>query len=156
MPLFGPPDVMKLRHKRDVKGLARALGYKKDAAIREQAAKALRLFFCDGRAAGALCRALGDEIRGVRVDAAEALVKIGAPAVDHLVATLKHPSAEVRNLAAKVLGRIGDTRAVESLVVALADADSTVRQASAGAFALVGSRRGASDQQGTMHRRTNP
>ena len=41
MPLFGPPNVDKLKAKRDVKGLSRALSYQKDDEVRRRAAKAL-------------------------------------------------------------------------------------------------------------------
>ncbi len=41
MPIFGPPDISKLKARRDVKGLLAALSYKKDAEIRRQAAIAL-------------------------------------------------------------------------------------------------------------------
>ncbi len=39
--IFGPPDVAKLAEKKDVGGLIKALGYKKDAKIRAAAAEAL-------------------------------------------------------------------------------------------------------------------
>ena len=41
MPLFGPPNVEKLKAKGNVKGLIKALDYKKDASVRRAAAKAL-------------------------------------------------------------------------------------------------------------------
>jgi HEAT repeat protein len=50
--LFGPPNVEKMKARRDVNGLIKALRYRKD--------------------------------KGVRQAAAEALVKIGAPAVEVL------------------------------------------------------------------------
>ena len=42
MPLFGPPDVEKLKTRGDVKGLVKALDYKKDSKLRRDAAAALR------------------------------------------------------------------------------------------------------------------
>ena len=41
MPLFGPPDVEKLKAQNNFNGLIKALGYKKDAAVRQAAAQAL-------------------------------------------------------------------------------------------------------------------
>jgi HEAT repeat protein len=41
MPLFGPPDVAKLKAKGDVPGLIKALGREKDSAVRQAAATAL-------------------------------------------------------------------------------------------------------------------
>ena len=37
MGLFGPPDVARLEARRDVKGLVKALRYKKDMKVREAA-----------------------------------------------------------------------------------------------------------------------
>ncbi|NJP07701.1 MAG: hypothetical protein HC837_19825 [Chloroflexaceae bacterium] len=41
MSLFGSPNIQQLQAKNDVRGLIKALGYQKDAPIREQAAAAL-------------------------------------------------------------------------------------------------------------------
>jgi HEAT repeat protein len=41
MPLFGPPDVAKLKAKGDVPGLIKAPGRDKDSAVRQAAATAL-------------------------------------------------------------------------------------------------------------------
>jgi len=59
--LFGPPNVEKLKAKRDVKGLIEALGYGKD-----------------------------DSPSIVRSRASKALQEIGAPAVEPLLAVLKN------------------------------------------------------------------
>jgi HEAT repeat protein len=66
MPLFGPPNVEKLKTQRDVMGLVKALSYSKNQEVQRQAA------------------------------AAESLGKIGdGRAVEPLVAALKHPRGEV-------------------------------------------------------------
>jgi len=52
----------------------------------------------------------------IRKDAASALIEIGAPAVDPLIAALKHKWWPVRTNAAKILGEIKDPRAVEPLI----------------------------------------
>ena len=41
MGLFGPPNVNEMKAKRDVKGLMKALAYKKDSGVRKAAATAL-------------------------------------------------------------------------------------------------------------------
>lgn len=47
-----------------------------------------------------------------------ALVKIGSPAVDPLIAALQHDKETVRSNAARALGEIGDPRAIEPLKLA--------------------------------------
>ena len=59
-----------------------------------------------------------------RRDAARnALIACGAPAVEPLMAALRHPTAWVRRNAAAALGAIGDRRAVEALMLAVRDPD---------------------------------
>ena len=104
--LFGPPNVEKMKARRDVNGLIKALRYRKD--------------------------------KGVRQAAAEALVKIGAPAVEPLIAALKDQNSWARAAAAQALGKIKDRRAVEPLSAALGDERSDVRQAAAKALDHLG------------------
>jgi HEAT repeat protein len=73
--LFGPPNVEKMKARRDVNGLIKALRYRKD--------------------------------KGVRQAAAEALVKIGAPAVEPLIAALKDQKTCARADAAQALDHVG-------------------------------------------------
>jgi HEAT repeat protein len=76
MPLFGgPPNVGKLKAKRNIKGLINALGYKKDWGIRRDAAEALRQIG-DARAVEPLIAALKDK-SPVREAAAGALEDLG-------------------------------------------------------------------------------
>jgi len=103
MPLFGPPNVEKLKAKGNVKGLIKALRYEK-----------------------------GWKAKHVQQDAAEALGEIGdARAVEPLIATLNHWGDDVRQAAAGALVEIG-TPAVESLIAALKDRASGVREGTAG------------------------
>lgn len=60
--------------------------------------------------------------------------QIGQPALDQLMDWLQQPQAERREKAARLLARIADTRTVLALVMALDDADSTVRAAVAEAL----------------------
>ena len=150
MGLFGPPDVDKLKAKRNVDGLTKALSYPKDT-VRVAAASALGTLGAP-EAVAPLIAALGDAAGSVRAAAAgalgalrdpraieplitalkdssepgrttvvSALGQIGAPALPALIATLGGPSVEVRAPAARALAAIGSQEAVESLVAALAD-----------------------------------
>jgi len=65
MGLFGPPNVEKLKEKRDLKGLIKALRYKRDGVVRQTAAEVLGEIG-DARAAVPLRSALGDEDSDVR------------------------------------------------------------------------------------------
>jgi len=76
MGLFGPPNVEKLKEKRDLKGLIKALRYKRDGVVRQTAAEVLGEIG-DARAVEPLLAALRDEDSDVREAAAEALGKIG-------------------------------------------------------------------------------
>lgn len=69
---------------------------------------------------------------------AEALVRIGAAAVEPLLPALKAPDAGARQAAATVLGEIGDGRAVDGLVEVLQTDDSyAVRTAAAVALGQI-------------------
>jgi HEAT repeat protein len=76
MLLFGPPNIRHMHSRRDVRGLVRALGYKRAWKIRMEAAKALGELG-DPVAVEALSAALHDPEAGVRAAAARALGGIG-------------------------------------------------------------------------------
>jgi len=131
MPLFGSPNIDKLEAKRDVNGLIKALAYRSDgdtpgdpvpgaAAVREAAARALDRL-ADPRGAAPLVAALGDAYPAVRRAAGAALTAIGAPALDPLIAALRHRESSVHDAAARLLGDLGDPRAVAPLIDALTD-----------------------------------
>jgi HEAT repeat protein len=114
--LFGPPNVEKMKARRDVKGLIKALEYQKDSNIRAAAARALGELE-DPRAVEPLIAALKDAEWRVRLAAAESLGKIGdARAVKPLIAALQDDSTLVVATAAKSLGQLGDISAAASLV----------------------------------------
>lgn len=71
---------------------------------------------------------------------APVLVKIGTPAVEPLIATLNGDPSRAA-VAAVILGRLGDARAVDPLVNALAGPDDTVRAAAVGALHWIGDTR---------------
>jgi HEAT repeat protein len=116
MPLFGPPNIEKMKAKRDVQGLIKALSYKKDSTE-------------------------GEHFR-VRRTAAKALGEIGDPlAVEPLISVLKDKSNYVREATAVALEVLGDPRAVEPLIATLQDSDGKVRESSAKALGKIGDAR---------------
>ena len=131
------PDVKKLTGRRDIAGLSRLLEHK-DPQIQYEAAEALGNIG-DEKAIGPLITALKrDEFSGVRWKAAEALSKIGNPAVEQLIATLQYPDDDVRWKAAIALGEIGNPDAVEPLIQLLSDDDRFVRSRAAHALSMIG------------------
>ena len=132
MPLFGPPNVEQLKAKRNVKGLVKALLYRKDAGVRESAAAALESLGWqpDTGGAGAAYWAVKHQW--------DKCIEIGAPAVKPLLVALQDKEASVRWAAAGALGQIGDAGAVSSLVAALEDADAEVRGAAVQALTRIG------------------
>ncbi|HDH96953.1 MAG TPA: HEAT repeat domain-containing protein [Proteobacteria bacterium] len=64
-----------------------------------------------------------------RAKAAETMIlKVGEPAVDILIDRLKYGKKRARTHAARLLGALGDKRAVGPLTLALADRDTEVRK----------------------------
>jgi len=138
MPLFGPPNVERLKAKGDVQGLIKALGYIKDANIRWASAGALGELG-DVQAVEPLIAALKGQDEDMRRASAGALGQIGdVRAVEPLIAALKDQDEDVRRASARALGQIGDVRAVESLVVAFKDEGSYVREAATEALVEFG------------------
>ncbi len=170
MPLFGPPDVGKLADKRDVKGLVKALGYRKDAKVRQAAAGALgeigdalavapliaalkdstNVCFAALDALGQIgapavepvIAALADDDRDLRRYARGALKRIGVPAVDRLIAAFPYGDASMREAVANALGEIGDPLAIPTLFDALDDRSREVRRDAAKALGKIGDPRG--------------
>jgi HEAT repeat protein len=98
MPIFRPPNIEKLREKRDVDGLIKALRGK-DPVVRRDAADALG--------------EIGDE------RAVEALVEAGTSDTLHMNPTKLDDLATVHNAIASALRKIGVGRAVELLAAKL-------------------------------------
>lgn len=141
MGLFGPPDIAKLKAKRDIAGLVKALVHQKDRSLAVPAADALGEIR-DPRAVALLIAALGDKDWKLRAAAAEALGKIGDPrAAQPLIAILVDSQWDVRSVANEALVRIG-AGAVEPLVAALKDGGvlgaSGVRAYAASALGQIG------------------
>jgi len=127
---------------RAAESLMAALKDDESSMVRFAAARALGKIG-DPRAVEPLVTALGDVpdhefAPDVREAASEALEKIGAPAVESLVAALKDKDYAVRRLVANVLGGIGDPRATEPLAAASEDGDSGTREEAALALGKIG------------------
>jgi HEAT repeat protein len=168
MSLFGRPNGEKMIAKRDVEGLIKALGYRKDDFVRRKAAEALGQVG-DARAVGPLMAALQDSKAYVRKAAAGALGQIGdARAVEPLVAALNDRDRNVRSVAGHALDKMGwqpgqdeeggaywvvkgawdkciemGAPAVAPLIAVLKDSDSDVRKAGAWALGKIGDARAA-------------
>ncbi|MHA1280458.1 MAG: HEAT repeat domain-containing protein [Candidatus Helarchaeota archaeon] len=110
MPLFGPPNIEKLKAKRNVKGLIKALDYEKDWKVRRDAVLALK-HIGDVNAIGPLINALKD--KKVYYEVVQALAKIGTPAVEPLIAAHSNGSSYVQRGAVDALARISDPRTLE-------------------------------------------
>jgi HEAT repeat protein len=102
-----------------------------DLIVRLSAAKALGEMK-DARAVEPLIAILKDESCGST--AANALVKIGRPAVEPLINALKEKKALVRRNAAMALEKMKDASTVEPLITALKDEDPLVRMRAASAL----------------------
>lgn len=159
------PNIEALRAKGDIPGLIKALGYfgwtswlpdtaqealvqigepaidpliaslQEPDEIKRRAIRALGKIG-DVRAIEPLIAAFGDA--RVQNDVAVALVWIGVPSVEPLIAALADPNEGVREFAAAALGAIGDVRAMDPLLVALTDSRPAVKQAAAGALEQIG------------------
>jgi HEAT repeat protein len=125
MRLFGPPNVDKLKAKKNIWGLIKALD--SEFEVREAAVDALGEIG-DPRAVEPLISILVDN-KWYCCYAIEALGRIGDPrSVDALSAALNHNEVSVREAAVDALGEIGDPRAVKPLGVMLkGDKDSSMR-----------------------------
>ncbi len=132
-------NIEKMKAKRDVEGLTKALK-DKDWSVRREAAAALGNIG-DARAVEPLIQALKYEKKSPRLvtTAAWALSRIGAPTVDPLIQALEDKSKNVRLAAVWALGEIKDSRAVgpltqmvEPLIQNLESKYSSVRGAAGG------------------------
>ena len=86
----------------------------------------------DSRAAGPLLQAAKNTtMSDAKWALSNALVKLGAPAIDALAAALNDPDPGVRLYAVTALAGIKDPHAVPPLIAALKDADNDVKKAAA-------------------------
>lgn len=145
MSLF-KPNVAKLKRKRNVKGLIKALRYKKDWSVRADAARAL-FHMREKRAIQPLIAALGDEDSHVRGSASLTLGnwitsddrisrrrEVGMETAELLLAALRDGDWRVREGAVRALAKSDKPQVAEPLVAALSDSKEEVRQAAAEAL----------------------
>ena len=85
-----------------------------------------------------LIESLADEDELVRVQASESLEVIGEPAVEILINALDNPDKNIRRYSARVLGEIGDERAIRPLIQNLRDDNKWVRRETSGALSKMG------------------
>jgi len=74
---------------------------------------------------------------GIDAYCAEALVKIGKPAVKPLLQAIDSQDLNTRYWSIEALGQIGDSRAVEPLIALLSDRDATIRYGSTKALGAI-------------------
>ncbi|HUL53569.1 MAG TPA: HEAT repeat domain-containing protein [Opitutaceae bacterium] len=88
-----------------------------------------------------------------RETAVAELAKIGAPAVPDVLAVLDHAEVYLGRMnAARVLGQIRDTRAIQPLVAALADDYAAVRQEASRALVAIGGKAAVDEILGALAR----
>ena len=126
-----------MKSARDVRGLTRLLKHR-DLDVQYGAAEALGEIGDSGAVEPLITALKNDEYSGVRWKAAEALSKIGAPAVEALIGALRHHDDDVRWKAAIALGEIGDPRAIDPLIMLLCDEDRFVKSHAALALGAMG------------------
>jgi HEAT repeat protein len=134
MPLFGPPNIEKMEARGDVEGLIKALEYWKgrgptNRKVQMGAAQALARIG-DARAVEPLVRALDRYDDETRHAVAEALGKMGVPAVGLLIRWYNWLTSGLylREAITEVVGKVG-APAAQPLVAALRDSRDYVRWA---------------------------
>jgi len=132
---LGKPNIKKLAEAGNIKELINALSHQ-EPDIRTQAIEALGTMK-QVEAIGPLIKLFGDKNWNIRMKAADALGKIGKPAVDMLLIAINNEDSDFRQNACQALGEIKDNRAVESLINALQDDDSLVRRVAADALGKI-------------------
>ncbi|HIJ07675.1 MAG: PBS lyase HEAT domain protein repeat-containing protein [Methanomicrobiales archaeon 53_19] len=130
-------DIVKMRKGGDLPALLNVLAHG-ELDQRYSAIDALGLLR-DPRAIELLVETLqSDAYSGLRWKAAEALARIGTPAVGPLLTLLDDPDEDLRWKVAIALGEIGDPRAVAPLITLLDDPDAYVRSRAALALGSIG------------------
>jgi len=151
MGFFGAPNIEKLKAKGNVKGLIKALDYKKDANVRKAAAGALGQIGNE-QAVEPLIGTLKDENRQVQEAAVKSLGRINNErvitplleaykneylrkfAIKGLITSLEHGKTSVRRAVTMALGRIKEVWAMQLLINALKDSSNEMRYTAAEAL----------------------
>lgn len=130
--LFGP-NIEKLEAKKNVEGLIKALTSQKEAQIRIDAAQALGNI-ADNLAIEPLVYCLSEEDERVRDAAAKALIKLGSPAIEYMINSLRYFP---RESSVAALTRIGEP-AIVPLISALEDKDEGICKGAAESLGIIG------------------
>jgi HEAT repeat protein len=153
MGLFGPPDVGKLKIRRDIKGLVGALRYRASAVIRKNAALALAEVTANVPAKtlemviAQLIASFEDQDLAVVSACVQALGSIGHPAFLPLVSALRASNERTREASARAIGRIAPSSidasrvklSIDPLVALLHDPYASTRRASVWALGRISS-----------------
>jgi HEAT repeat protein len=141
MSIFGPPNIEKMKARRDVEGLIKALTYNHSRikVVKDQKpATGIGMTLDATMNEHRKRRAVLAELAEISEEAAEALGEIGdARAVQPLIAVLPVIPEE----AAEALGKIGDSRAVDPLIAMLRNKEADERFAAAKALGNLGDAR---------------
>ncbi len=100
----------------------------------------LAVFGC-GRGAEKLARDLGNEDRSTRQEAAQRLLGMGDAAVPALISAVESGNDTAKYIAAQILGKLGDKRAVGPLMQLLKHDHEYIRAVAAEALGKLGDRR---------------
>lgn len=111
-----------------------------DWRVRKTAVEALTVFGGAEVVSGLIASLAASDNAGKRNSAIEALVQIGAAAVDAMLRALDTPDTDVRKFLVDTLGEIRDARAVPALIRALQDADQNICVAAAESLGKIGDR----------------
>ena len=138
-----PPLVSLLADENEVVRKSAAVGLRRVAAHahddeQPDADAALAL---DRSVMESLARALGDQHYAVRYSSADALARIGEPALLLLLEIGEGGATEPRLMALRAAGRVGSRKALKPLVRALGDSDWAVRAYAAAAIGAIGADR---------------
>ena len=144
--LFGPPNIERLKARRNVGRLIKTLGDRYEVELRAKAARALGELE-EYQAVDPLIALLQERRSVLREAAAQALGRIGDPrAIEPLVALLTSRTSQSSRLtAAQALGQLGASKRAavgiqiaSALIRALKDRDSNVRQSALRALGEIG------------------
>lgn len=138
------PNIERLKSKRNIKGLIKALAHKKKSYIQVSAAKALGELG-DATAVIPLGAALNGKDFSVRASAMRALGEIGdATAIDPLLTAMQDPYPPIREEAISALIKIGGPDVIPGLIRAMEDGNDDVRERAASGLVEIGDSRAKS------------
>ncbi len=129
MPIFGPPNIEKMKEKKNIKGLVKTLEYNRGDGSEQICIEAIRALdeIQDSQAIHPLVKRALYGTQDVKSAAIQALTHFGTPAIDTLTESLKSSSPIERRNAAQALKGFGDS-AIEPLIASLSHKTPGIRQ----------------------------